>query len=123
MALIESITDAATALDRCGDLFADEPIRCNMVAASLRPPEAAEVIRASDDGQTIGTAVRWGAGYTLTWLADGGAAAIAGALPVNRRFELFGPTGPVADVAGRWSQRCDGAFRPIEMMRMSLRNR
>lgn len=118
MAHTETITDPEVALARCGDLFVDDPIVCNMVAASLRPPEPVELLRASADGNTIGTAVRWGDGYTVGSFRDNGLQAIAGALPIDRSFELFGPTGPAADVAGRWTQRCDGTARPVEMMRV-----
>ena len=118
MATMETITDAAVALERCADLFAADPIGCNMVAASLRPPEPAELFRFSSDGRTVGTAIRWGDDYTLSSLSDPGEYVLADVLPVDRKFELFGPTGPVADVAGRWSQRCDGRLRPVEMMRV-----
>lgn len=118
MAHAELMTDATSALSRCADLFTDDPIRCNMVAASIRPPDPVELFRATSSATTVGAAVRWGDGYTLSSQRDGGIDAIATALPIDRRFELFGPSTVVADVAGRWTERCDGTARPVELMRV-----
>lgn len=110
MAEIETITDSSAALERCGDLFRADPIGCNRVATSLYPGRGIELLRVSDGADTIGAAVSGPAGYTLTPLRDGAADLIADTIPTDRRLRIVGAPSDAAQVAGRWSERGDGAI-------------
>lgn len=112
MADIETITDSSAALERCGDLFRADPIGCNRVATSLYPGRGVELLRVSDGADTIGAAVSGPAGVTLTPLRGDASALIADALPTetDQRLRVVGSPGDVATIAGRWSERCDGAI-------------
>lgn len=114
---VETIDDASKGLDACGDLFRREPIRSTPVTTSLYPGRASALLRVSHGATTVGVAAEEAEAYTLTPLGNGAAAALAGQLPVDRSITLLGPAGDVADIAGRWSQRCDGAVDTGTMFR------
>ncbi len=114
-ARVEVIDDASRALDACGDLFRADPIGSSPVTITLYPGRSSQLLRVHDDGRTVGAAVSEATGtdigsYTLTPLDAGAAPPLADALPVDRRIRLAGRPGDVAAVAGRWSDRCDGAI-------------
>jgi len=115
--VVETIDDAAKGLDVCGDLFRREPIRSTPVTTSLYPGRASALLRVSDGADTIGVAAEEAEGYTLTPLGSGAAAALADVLPIDRPSTLLGAAGDVVDVAGRWSERCDGAVDTGTMFR------
>lgn len=110
MAEIETITDSSAALEKCGDMFRADPLGCNRVATSLYPGRGVELLRVSEGPDTIGAAVSSSAGYTLTPLQGDAAALIADAIPTEKRLRVVGAPSDVARVAGRWSERCDGAI-------------
>jgi hypothetical protein len=110
MAEIETIVDSSAALERCGDLFRADPIGCNRVATSLYPGQGVELLRVFDGADTIGAAVSGPAGYTLTPLRGDAPVLIADAIPTEQRFRVVGSPADVAQIAGRWSERCDGAI-------------
>ena len=114
---IETIEDASRGLDLCGDLFRAEPIRSTQVTTSLYPGRASALLRVSDGADTIGVAAREAEGYTLTPLRDGASEALAAALPTEQAITLLGDPSDVADIAGRWSERCDGAIDTGTMFR------
>ncbi len=114
---IEIIADASKGLDVCGDLFRREPIRSTPVTTSLYPGRASALLRVSDGSVTVGVAAEEAEAYTLTPLGPGAAAALADVLPIDRPSTLLGAAGDVADVAGRWSERCDGAVDTGPMFR------
>lgn len=116
-ATIETIDDASKGLELCGDLFRREPIRSIPVTTSLYPGRASALLRVSDGPTTIGVAAEEAEGYTLTPLSVGAADAIAAVLPIDRTVTLLGAAGDVADIAGRWSERCDGAIDTGTMFR------
>ncbi len=114
-ARVEAIDDASRGLDACGDLFRADPIGSSPVTITLYPGRSSELLRVHDNGRTIGAAVSEATGtdtasYTLTPLGDGAAVALADALPVDRQIRLAGRPSDVATVAGRWSDRCNGAI-------------
>jgi hypothetical protein len=114
-AQVDSITDATRGLDACGDLFRSDPIGSSPVTITLYPGRSSELLRVSDGERTIGAAVAEATGtsaasYTLTPLGPGAAAALAAVLPIDRRVQLAGRPSDVAEIAGRWSERCDGAI-------------
>lgn len=115
---IERIDDGSVAVERCGDLFAADPIGCNMVATTVARGGPVEVIRVHDDERTLAAAVRWDDGYTLARLRPGASRAMADALPAGDGFTLFGGAGDVAEVAGRWTERTDGSVEPSELFRV-----
>jgi hypothetical protein len=117
MAEIESIDDASKGLEACGDLFRADPIGCSPVTVTLYPGRSSELLRVVDGSDTIGAAVSEGSGWTLAPLGEGAAEAIADVLPIDRRLQLTGRPGDVASVAGRWSERCDGAINTGELFR------
>ncbi|MEP1125456.1 MAG: hypothetical protein ABJH68_16340 [Ilumatobacter sp.] len=106
---VEIIADASKGLDVCGDLFRREPIRSTPVTTSLYPGRASALLRVSAGSVTVGVAAEEAEAYTLTPLGPGAAAALADVLPIDRPSTLLGAAGDVADVAGRWTERCDGA--------------
>ncbi len=107
---VETVDDASKGLEVCGDLFRREPIRSTPVTTSLYPGRASALLRVSDGSETVGVAAEEAEGYTLTPLGPGASAALAAVLPVDRPSTLLGAAGDVADIAGRWSERCDGAI-------------
>jgi hypothetical protein len=112
---VDAIDDATRGLDACGDMFRSDPIGSSPVTITLYPGRSSELLRAHDDGRTVGAAVSEATGtdlafYTLTPLGAGAASALADALPVDRRIRLAGQPSDVAAVASRWSDRCDGAI-------------
>lgn len=117
MAEIESIDDANQGLEACGDLFRADPIGCSPVTVTLYPGRSSELLRVVDGTDTIGAAVAEGSGWTLAPLGEGAAEAIADVLPVDRRLQLTGRPSDVASIAGRWSERCDGAIETGELFR------
>ncbi|MFK7919850.1 MAG: GNAT family N-acetyltransferase [Ilumatobacter sp.] len=114
---IDIIDDAAKGLDVCGDLFRAEPIRSTPVTTSLYPGRASALIRVSDGADTIGVAAEEAEGYTLAPLKPGAAMALADVLPVDRPLTVLGAAGDVATLAGRWSERCDGAIDTGQLYR------
>ncbi|MEL6894416.1 MAG: hypothetical protein AAFP84_22695, partial [Actinomycetota bacterium] len=110
MAEIETLTDGTAANGACGDLFRADALGCNRVTTSLDPGRPAEVLRVHDGADTLGAAVAVGGGFTLTPLRGDAADLIADALPLDRRLRVVGEPGDVATIAGRWSERCDGAI-------------
>ena len=115
--VVETIDDATRGLDVCGDLFRSEPIRSTPVTTSLYPGRASALLRVSNGATTVGVAAREAEGYTLTPLGPGAAAALADLLPIEGPITLLGAAGDVVDVAGRWSERCDGAVATTTMFR------
>jgi len=115
--VVETIDDATKGLDACGDLFRREPIRSTPVTTSLYPGRASALLRVSDGADTVGVAAEEAEGYTLTPLGPGAAAALADVLPIDRSSTLLGAAGDVVDIAGRWSERCDGAVDTGTMFR------
>lgn len=118
MADVETITDAAAALDRCGDLFRSEPIACNMVATGVLRQSVVEVVRVHDGAETLGVAMLSGGSCTLSPCAPGVAELIAPMLHIEQSIQLSGPAGAVADLAGLLSGRCDGAVVEPHLNRM-----
>lgn len=117
--LAETINDGAVALDRCADYFDADRIGCNMVAASLGPAnDAVELIRVHEGDRTLGAAVAWPPGYTLTRLLPGAADVLADELPANEGWRLMGEAGDAAAVAGRWSERTGGSIETVEIFRV-----
>ena len=119
---VDAIDDASRGLEACGDLFRADPIGSSPVTITLYPGRSSELLRVHHDGQTIGAAVSEATGtdtasYTLTPLGPGAAAALADELPIDRRIRLVGPPSDVAKVAGRWSDRCNGAVDTGELFR------
>lgn len=110
MADVETITDPAAALDRCGDLFRADPVGCNMVATGVLPQGDVEVLRVHDGADTLGVALISGDTCSLSTCAPGVAEALAPLLNVERRIQISGPAGVVADVAGLLSERCSGVI-------------
>lgn len=106
---VETIVDASKGLDACGDLFRREPIRSTPVTTSLYPGRASALLRVSNGADTVGVAAEEAEGFTLTPLGPGAAHALADVLPIDRPCTLLGAASDVADIAGRWSERCDGA--------------
>jgi hypothetical protein len=115
--VVEIIDDASKGLDACGDLFRREPTRSTPVTTSLYPGRASALLRVSNGADTVGVAAEEAEGYTLTPLGPGAAAALAAALPIDRPCTLLGAAGDVVDIAGRWSERCDGAVDTGTMFR------
>lgn len=115
--VVETIDDASKGLDACGDLFRREPVRSTPVTTSLYPGRASALLRVSNGADTVGVAAEEAEGYTLTPLGPGAAAALADVLPIDRPSTLLGAAGDVVDVAGRWSERCDGAVDTGTMFR------
>ncbi len=115
--VVETIDDASKGLDRCGDLFRSKPIRSTPVTTSLYPGRASALLRVSNGADTVGVAAEEAEGYTLTPLGAGAAAALADVLAIDRPSTLLGAPGDVVDVAGRWSERCDGAVDTGTMFR------
>ena len=114
-ARVEAIDDASRGLDACGDLFRADPIGSSPVTITLYPGRSSELLRVHDNGRTIGAAVSEATGtdtasYTLTPLDQGAAVALADQLPIDCRIRLAGRPSDVAQVAGRWSDRCNGAI-------------
>lgn len=118
---IETIIDADLALDRCGDLFATDPVGCNMVAASLRSDVPIQLLRAHDGNVTLGAALWWGNGWMLTRLRPAAAELLAAAVSTLQgdadRFSVLGEVGDVVTLAGHWSERTGGAFDTDEVFR------
>lgn len=114
---VEIIDDATKGLDVCGDLFRREPIRSTPVTTSLYPGRASALIRVASGSDTVGVAAEEAEGYTLTPLGPGASAALAAVLPVDRPSTLLGAAADVVDIAGRWSERCDGAIDTGTMFR------
>jgi hypothetical protein len=113
-ARVEAIDDASRGLEACGDLFRADPIGSSPVTITLYPGRSSELLRVHHEGRTIGAAVSEATGtdaasYTLTPLGPGAAVALADELPIDRQIRLAGPPSDVAMVAGRWSDRCNGA--------------
>ena len=119
---VDTITEAHVALERCNDLFGADPVGCNMVAASLRSDVPARLLRARNGDITLGAALWWGTGWTLTRLRPGAAGLLADALSDmahdTDRFSVTGEVGNVVEVAGRWSERTGGAFEADEVLRV-----
>jgi hypothetical protein len=115
--VVETIDDASKGLDACGDLFRREPVRSTPVTTSLYPGRASALLRVSKGADTVGVAAEEAEGYTLTPLGSGAAAALAAVLPIDRSSTLLGAAGDVVDIAGRWSERCDGAVDTGTMFR------
>ncbi len=118
MAMVETITEGKAALDRCGDLFDSDPIGCNLVASSLRTDQECDLLRIHDQGQTVGVAVRWNDGYTLSPLSGGTEHLLADELPTSDNLRLMGSPGDTASVAGYWSERVGGAIETVELFRV-----
>lgn len=118
MADVETITDGAAALDRCGDLFRADPVGCNLVAASLSPSVESQVLRIHDGAETLGAAFLAGDTCVLTHFASAGTEAVLDHLSVEGPVHLMGPAGVVADVAGALSEKCDGAVADVQLSRM-----
>lgn len=119
---VDTIIDADLALERCDDLFAADPVGCNMVAASLRSDVPARLLRARNGDITLGAALWWGTGWTLTRLRPGAAELLADALSTTEseadRFSVMGEVGEVVNLAGRWSEQTGGAFETDEVFRV-----
>ena len=115
---VDTIIDADLALERCGDLFAADPIGCNMVAASLRSDLPTRELRVRNADTTLGAALWWGTGWTLTRLRRGAAELLANAVSTTEseadRFSVMGQVGEVVNLAGRWSEQTGGAFETDE---------
>ena len=118
MAVTEVITDAASANERCADLFSADPLGCNMVASAMLFGRDVNLIRAHGDGRTSGAAIEWSPGFTLTRLRPGAADVLADALPASERLRLMGEAGDAATVAGRWTERTGGSAEAEEMFRV-----
>ncbi len=118
MADVETITDAAAALDRCGDLFRSEPVGCNMVATGVLPQGDVEVVRVHDGADTLGVALLSGGSCMLSPCAPGVVELIAPMLDIGQPIQLSGPAGAIADLAGLLSGRCDGAVVEPHLNRM-----
>lgn len=116
--MVETITDGAVALERCGDLFAADPLGANMVASVLRPGVATSLLRVVDGGESLGAAVAWGPGVTVSRLRSGAMEPIADALPPDEDCELWGVAADMLAVAGRWMDRSGGSWEPIEFMQV-----
>lgn len=114
---VDIIEDASKGLEACGDLFRAEPIRSTPVTTSLYPGRASALLRVSDGADTIGVAAEEAEGYTLTPLREGAATALADLLPIDRAVTVLGAAGDVAALAGRWSERCDGAVDTGQLFR------
>ncbi|NND76340.1 MAG: GNAT family N-acetyltransferase [Ilumatobacter sp.] len=114
----ELLQAGATAVERCADLFAADPIGCNLAANVIERGDDGRVVRVASETGTLGGAVEWGPGYTLTALRDGAHAAIAGALPAAGRIRLDGEVRDATTVAGHWSERTGGGFESIEILRV-----
>ena len=110
MAEIETLVDSSAGLEKCGDLFRADPIGCNRVTTSLYPGRGVELLRLSEGADTIGAAVSAPSGYTLTPLGAGAVELLAEAIPIDTRVRVVGAPSDVAAIAGRWSERCDGAI-------------
>ncbi|MFT6764528.1 MAG: hypothetical protein ACJAXA_003197 [Candidatus Aldehydirespiratoraceae bacterium] len=117
MAEIESIADASKGLEACGDLFRADPIGCSPVTVTLYPGRSSKLLRVTHGSDTIGAAVAEENGWTLAPLGEGAAEVIADELPIDRRLQLTGRPGDVAAIAGRWSDRCDGAIDTGDLFR------
>ena len=119
---VDTIIDAHVALERCDDLFAADPIGCNMVAASLRSDVPTRLLRAHNGETTLGAALWWGTGWTLTRLGTGAAVLLADAVSTMHgeadRFSVMGEVGDVIELAGRWSELTGGAFETDEVLRV-----
>ena len=114
----ETITDAATALERCGDLFRADPVGCNMVATGVLPQGDVEVVRVHTGADTLGVALISGGSCTLSTCAAGVAEVVAPLLDIELPIQLSGPAGAVADLAGLLSERCAGAVVDPQLVRM-----
>ena len=114
----ETITDAPTALERCGDLFRADPVGCNVVATGVLPQGDVEVVRVHEGPDTLGVALISGGSCTLSTCAGGVAEVVAPLLDVDRPIQLSGPAGAVADLAGLVSERCAGAVVEPQLFRM-----
>ncbi len=129
---VETITDAATALDRCGDLFRSDPIGCNLVATGVLPQGDVEVLRVHEGADTLGVALISGQLCTLSTCSAAVADVLAPMLNVEQPIQLSGPAGVVADLAGLLGERCSGAvvepllnrmYRAAEVVGPSKRRR
>ncbi|MFT7503998.1 MAG: GNAT superfamily N-acetyltransferase [Gammaproteobacteria bacterium] len=118
MADIEMICDTHAALEQCGDLFRADPVGSNMVAAALSPAIDFELWRVSDVGTTVAAAFRAGSTCTFSEMSTAAAVAVADELPVDGSLQMIGPAGAVANVAGRWAERCNGIPAALELFRM-----
>lgn len=117
MADVETITDAARALEVCGDLFGSDPIGCNMVASVLRPGVATHLGWIREGDRTLGAIVDWPPGWTITRLLVGAHRTVAEWLP-DASGRLWGAAPDVLTISQRWAERTGGSAELDELMRM-----
>lgn len=115
---VEWLTSRDDVERRAGAFLAADPIRNNMVAATLRHGPECDVVVADHEGGVGGVGLMWGEGVTLSLLEGDAARLIADAL-VDRDIDVVdGPLADAAAVAGRWTETTGGGYEPFEVFRV-----